>query len=321
MSHHEISKKKVDIICPIYNKENYILNFLHSVTKLDSNFFNVILVDDGSSDNTPNLIQDYINKSKADNLFYFRKDNGGVSSARNFGLKLSLSEFTWFCDPDDNVIDITISDKLESILSTVDMIAFSYEYFDISKEKSKIQKKSNASYSTGSEFLLAHDYFTEYNDISTLWNKWYRTSKLKDIKFDEKLTSSEDRSFNLDVLSRSNQVASSSILIYKYYSYPHSTLSSHLTKKSIADSLQVDKKNIIFLSRFRDVRRQKKITIYKYLRDGIKVRDNKVMHHYFKLHKELGVAFFPFYSFKELPLFFLAVIYSNKFYSFISSKK
>lgn len=113
-----ISKKTnelVSIIVPIYNSEKHIKKCIESILKQTYEYIELILVDDGSIDNSTKIIDDY--KQKYERIKVLHKKNGGVSSARNEGIKLSTGKYIMFIDSDDYIeknyvqIMITIAEQ------------------------------------------------------------------------------------------------------------------------------------------------------------------------------------------------------------------
>lgn len=96
--------KLFSIILPIYNVERYIENCLHSIytQQLNEELFEVIAVNDGSPDNSMAIVDSCADLHK--NLRVVNKENGGVSSARNEGIKMAKGEYLIFVDPDDSII-------------------------------------------------------------------------------------------------------------------------------------------------------------------------------------------------------------------------
>ncbi|MCL4352877.1 MAG: glycosyltransferase [Patescibacteria group bacterium] len=92
-------KYSVDVVIPVYNGQDYIIQAIESVNKQTYKPNKIIVVDDGSTDKTPALIK-RLRKSNQ-TLFYLRKRRGGPSSARNVGIKYSNAEFIAFLDADD----------------------------------------------------------------------------------------------------------------------------------------------------------------------------------------------------------------------------
>lgn len=112
---------KYSLIVPCYNVEKYIAKFLKSLEyNLNSNM-EVIFIDDGSTDNTGRLIDDYI--ARYDNVRRVYKINGGVSSARNLGLENANGEYIVWADPDDYLS--------ENYINTIDEVLVKYKFPDM----------------------------------------------------------------------------------------------------------------------------------------------------------------------------------------------
>lgn len=94
---------KVSVIIPTYNRADFIGETIESVLKQTYKYFEIIVVDDGSSDNTRSIVEDYITKNP-DKIKYFYQDNQGVSAARNAGITRSSGELLYFLDSDDLLI-------------------------------------------------------------------------------------------------------------------------------------------------------------------------------------------------------------------------
>ena len=93
--------KKISIIVPVYNMEKYLERCLESLIKQDfkENEYEIIIVNDGSIDNSKNIIKGYCENHT--NIRLIEQKNAGVSIARNVGLKYAQSEYVWFVDSDD----------------------------------------------------------------------------------------------------------------------------------------------------------------------------------------------------------------------------
>lgn len=89
----------VSIIVPLYNSSNVIKDTLKSLISQTYDNFEILLIDDGSTDDTYKIISRFINENK--NIYYFKKNNGGVASARNFGIGKASGNFIALCDHDE----------------------------------------------------------------------------------------------------------------------------------------------------------------------------------------------------------------------------
>jgi len=91
----------LSVIVPIYNVELYLKDCLNSIVNQNINNFEILLIDDGSTDQSSQICDDYASLHK--NIRIFHKQNGGLSSARNLGLKNARGEYITFVDSDDMI--------------------------------------------------------------------------------------------------------------------------------------------------------------------------------------------------------------------------
>lgn len=129
-------KPKISIIVPIYNVENYLARCLDSLLTQDYEDFEVIAINDGSTDNSLTILQEYAKKDPR--IYIINKENNGVSSARNDGLSMAKGEFIGFVDPDDWIDSQMYKDMLKiAEEDQIDIVMCSYirEFGTHSKEK------------------------------------------------------------------------------------------------------------------------------------------------------------------------------------------
>jgi len=113
---------KLSLIVPIYNIEDYLEKCLDSLIKIKERKIEIILVNDGSTDGSLDLCLKY--RKKDNRIKIINKKNGGLSDARNKGLKEANGEFIWFIDGDDYISDV---DSLFKYLNKDnDIIVFNY---------------------------------------------------------------------------------------------------------------------------------------------------------------------------------------------------
>ena len=103
----------ITVIVPVYNVEDFIGMCLESLSEQTYTNFEVIMIDDGSTDNSGKICQEY--KESDSRFHYYRKENGGVSSARNLGIEYSRGDYLTFVDSDDWVEE----DYLEVLYSAL----------------------------------------------------------------------------------------------------------------------------------------------------------------------------------------------------------
>lgn len=108
-------KDKVSIVIPTYNREKLIIGCLNSIIKQTYNNIEIIVVDDGSTDNTEEIIRNYINRNLQFNIKYFKQKNNGAPSARNLGINQSSGDYIVFFDSDD----FMESDRIEKQIKCI----------------------------------------------------------------------------------------------------------------------------------------------------------------------------------------------------------
>ena len=125
---------KVSVIVPVYNVEKYLEKCLDSLASQTLKELEVIIVNDGSPDNSEKIIDKYVKKYQ--NFYGYKKKNGGLSSARNYGIKYAKGEYIAFLDSDDYVrndmylkmYDKAVSDNFDMVVCDVNYVFDDKEY-------------------------------------------------------------------------------------------------------------------------------------------------------------------------------------------------
>jgi glycosyltransferase involved in cell wall biosynthesis len=203
----------ISVIVPVYKVEDYLPRCVDSIINQSYKNLEIILVDDGSPDNCPKICDEY---AKNDNrIKVIHKKNGGLSDARNAGMKVATGEYISFIDSDDYVS----SDFIEILCNTMisensDIVECSivkfYEdnHFDDYKDDCDI-----SCYETeeGLSKLIAENPFHQY-----VWNKLYRANLVLDIKFAVgKLN--EDEFWTYQAFGKAKKVSRINKTIYFYF--------------------------------------------------------------------------------------------------------
>ncbi|MCI8637060.1 MAG: glycosyltransferase [Clostridia bacterium] len=129
---------KVSIIVPVYNTENYVEKCLQSLAKQTMQDFEIIVVNDGSTDNSETTIKKFIEEHQTLNITYLRKENGGLASARNYGMKYAKGKYLSFIDSDDYIEENLYKDLEKYMEEEIDIIKFKMQTVD---ENGKIIEK------------------------------------------------------------------------------------------------------------------------------------------------------------------------------------
>lgn len=94
---------KFSIVIPVYNVEKYIKRCLESVKQQSYQDYEVIIVNDGTKDNSQNIIDEFLEENNTEKFKSYLKENGGLSDARNYGVKLTTGDYIIFIDSDDYI--------------------------------------------------------------------------------------------------------------------------------------------------------------------------------------------------------------------------
>lgn len=174
-----IKKKeiKVSVIVPFYNVEKYIERAIESVLEQSLKDIEIIIVNDGSKDNSEKLIEKYLEDKR---IIYIKQENKGLGAARNTGLSTAKGEYIAFLDSDD-YIDNDFYEKLynSAIKNDADVAAASIIRKRETFEKWRVHYVKNSVYTNKDDIFNA----AKYPEQSYVWNKIYKKSFLDRIKF------------------------------------------------------------------------------------------------------------------------------------------
>ena len=232
-----MEEKLVSIIMPVYNSEKYIENAIESVLNQTYNNIELIAVDDGSRDNSLNILKKF--SKKDDRIKVFSKENGGISSTRNYGLKQAKGEYIAFIDNDDEYDKNLIRDNLKLIVdNNADIVKFN-------KVKRIIGKKiycESVKFDFKDTLIFEKDNIWKNFDViykygGTIWNAIYNRDFLikNDIKFDETQKNViEDHRFNLECYKYLSKI----VLNPKEYYYWNMRIGHSTTGKFINERFE-----------------------------------------------------------------------------------
>ena len=115
---------KISVIIPVYNTEKYIKKCLESVKNQDFNDYEIVIVNDGSTDNSEIIIENWKKDNNEISVKYFYKDNNGLSSARNLGIEKASGKYFMLLDSDD-YLDVNLFKNIEKYLDEeIDLIKY-----------------------------------------------------------------------------------------------------------------------------------------------------------------------------------------------------
>lgn len=191
---NESDMKKVSIIIPVYNVEQYIEKCIESVLKQSYENIEVLIVDDGSTDNSISLA---MKKCLNDPRFFFlHKNNGGISSARNFGLEHVTGDYICFLDSDDYINPHFVKKMIATILVTnSDICMCDINMVNADGAHIKYDRNNITSYINNNDVFLCNNTITAYP-----WDKMYKRSLFDKMRYNESIRTYEDSQFTFRIL-------------------------------------------------------------------------------------------------------------------------
>ena len=222
----KMKNNMISVIIPCYNTGKYLNDVLNSLQNQTYKNFEVIIIDDGSTDNTKNIVSNFEKNNALMTIKYYYKANGGVSSARNYCIKKSIGDYIVFIDSDD-VLDYRM---LELLVEKADKnssdFVVSNANLSISGKISQMPFRINNDKISNYELMacilsskLANMvYSINYNFGRSVCAKLYNRSIIikNNIRFDEKMYLFEDGFFNLTYLSKVDSVSFVDTPLYTY---------------------------------------------------------------------------------------------------------
>ncbi|MFC4653055.1 glycosyltransferase family 2 protein [Lactococcus nasutitermitis] len=219
----------ISVIIPIYNAETYLVDCLNSILEQTHNHLEIILVNDGSTDNSLKVLQEYMDKKQDKRMKLFSIENSGPAGARNFGLEQATGDFLMFVDSDDTIS----SDLLEVLLATLKgddelaMCKFSKDFKRVGEGNRKeiFQTQSfvesvKQMYSPG---------FASAGPVCKLYGRQI----FKNLRFPD-IMMYEDAAISLQVLSIANKVNFVDYCGYYYRFNPESLTNKKVSERNFA---------------------------------------------------------------------------------------
>lgn len=218
-------EKLVTVIIPVYNVEKYLNKCIESILEQSYKNLEIIFVDDGSTDNSGKILDEYAKKDNR--IVIIHKENGGVSSARNVGLDRAIGDYICFCDADDYLMNDYVEYLLNMVLTNDADISLTKNMFSNFDNK-QIQKDKIEEY-TGEQTAID---ILSYNIPIGVYCKMFRKEFLdkNNIRFIPDIFIGEGFNFNVDSFQRASKVA---IGYKKVYYYRRDNETSATTKFSI----------------------------------------------------------------------------------------
>mgnify|MGYP003292264360 CR=1 FL=1 len=234
-----MSNPLVSILSPCYNVEKYLPQCLDSVINQTYNNLQIVLIDDGSQDNTWGILQEYATKDSRIEIYH--QENQGVATARNVLLSKIKGDYFLFVDSDDWIEPIMV----EYLLSRV--MEYKVEMVTCSKVLNGTDKDKAAKEEFWEQDKLLTEFLRHVNFSGALWNKLFKSSILGDVHFRTDIWYGEDALFTWQLIQKVDKICVSDKQLYNHRINPWSisaqnwtpdkTGSGHLVWKSISNDV------------------------------------------------------------------------------------
>lgn len=265
----------LSVILPTYNRAYCISGMIDTVLMQNFGDFELIVIDDGSTDGTIEMLQARYNDRR---MRIVRKENGGVSSARNLGILLAKGEYITFVDSDDYLLDGFFKETYKNILETS---ADVYIYSGLSKEKGRLTLAPLfwGDWGYGDRGVVSNmgcDFvkdFCLFGGNSWACAKVFKTSLIRDnnLAFEESISYGEDMLFNLQAYLKSSSVIAISRGYYVY----------NISKKGLSRRCLSSKRKVLDL-----------LCAYKMLEENVEYRSYFALNYIRHIRRWFLLSFF-----------------------------
>lgn len=231
----------ISIIIPVYNVENYLTTCLESILNQTFQDYEVIMINDGSTDCSPDICDEYSKKDSRYKILH--KENGGQSSARNQGVKIAKGDYLMFIDSDDFLTNNNCLQIIANGLGTSpDVLAYRYYKYFSSRHKSDCGINMSGIVSLD-KFGTIKELVKRDSFFCSCWSKVIKRSLIikNGITFDESL-SCEDMDWYFNVLSYCNIIKVIDYPIINYRQREGSVTSGGYKPKNLKDFIFTIKK-------------------------------------------------------------------------------
>lgn len=216
----------ISIIVPIYNSEAHLSECIESILKQSYEDIELILVNDGSKDSSFEICNYY--QEIDDRVMVINKKNGGVSSARNSGLRAASGDYIGFVDSDDFIHEDMYKILINKIQKNESDIAAltNYTINDFSKKRTIDKQTVSGPKALKKLFLLRFP--------TSVWAYLYKSSLLENEFLNANIHFFEDFEFNTRVLSKTEEISICGKKLYNYRSHKDSTNNQEINDKRVS---------------------------------------------------------------------------------------
>lgn len=224
----------VSVIMPMYNGEKYIRPCLESILNQTFKDFEVVIIDDGSTDNSASIVKEYADKDNR--IKYHYQENQTACVALNNGIELAKGDYITFADNDD-LIELDTYEKVALSFNNTDPDIVVYGYSqDFIDENYSTKNEIKYSYADSLEKIQLSIINIFQNGLfHPFWNKWYRRSIIMEsnVRFDKRYNSMGDYSFNCRLFPFVKSIETLDFIGYHYLKRNRDSLVASFVKDMV----------------------------------------------------------------------------------------
>lgn len=239
----ENTKDLISVIVPVYNVEKYLPQCIDSILNQTEKNLEIILVDDGSLDNSGKICDEF--SKKDDRIVVIHKKNNGLSSARNAGLEIAKGNYIGFVDSDD-WLDKSMYEILLKLLKENNSDISCCDFFKTANSDGSIPHIDNEIINSYNNIESLNNFYNDlYTQTVVAWNKLYKRELFKDISYPVgKIHEDEGTTYKL--YYKANKITYTNRPLYYYRITPNSITTSKFNKKRL-DIIDVYDEKVKFI--------------------------------------------------------------------------
>lgn len=228
----------IDIIVPVYNAEKYIACCIESILHQTYKQYNLILVDDGSTDISGEICDNFAAKDRR--ILVIHKKNQGVSSARNSGIDASKGDFMMFVDADDYLDEYLLEKLVSNESEKTKLVACGIRYVWEDGKARNFSLKNRRILNTeefNKNYIELEDGLFFYSIYGKLYDS--KTIREQKIRFQDKMSILEDRTFILEYLKNITEIMTIEDCLYNYRQLSEMSLIKKYNKNGVWSALEM----------------------------------------------------------------------------------
>lgn len=297
---------KISILIPAYNVEKYINRCLDSVFAQSSDNYEVIVVDDGSSDKTREILKEYQIKYFDKIKLYFNEKNKGLSFVRNELINLCNTEYFIFLDSDDS-LNIDLLKQLENTIKSTGSDVVRFQSLLYKEGRETVNKYQSPLFENSSGIEAVKEFLISNKIFGQVWLYCYKKSLFTDNNIIYPVGMiQEDYAKTIWVLACAEDVTSINYEGYNYYRNPNSIMETKDEKMIIKKAMDVlfHYDNLIELFSNESISEELKLLVNRYLSLGVigklKHMSENSREEYMKMIKERKIDYYSSLSISEI---------------------